>query len=419
MADTLFEIEKNGEYSTFAILDKIKDFDARDKGFVNEIVLGVLRNKIYLDYVIQSFSKIKLKKLNPYVLQILRSGAYQILFMDKIPDSAACNEAVKLAEKKAHSAKGFVNGVLRSISRGKNDLKDIGGNDEERLSLIYSCPLWLTEKLLLQYGKDVCVEILKDSLKPHPTFIRVNSLKTNKEELEKLLKNEGTDASLEKDVDGCLKINGALNVSASDLYKNGYYTIQNINSQRTVQALNPKSGDFVIDMCAAPGGKTTHMAECMKNVGNIKAFDIYEHKIKLIEALKNRLGITCIDEEVWNSQEVKNEYINMADCVLADVPCSGIGVIHRKPDIKYNRKESDIEELTKVQKKILDTASKYVKVGGSLVYSTCTILKEENENITDGFLKMNNNFEKKFEKLYLAHKTGGSGFYICKMIRKK
>ncbi len=414
--DALFDIEKKGEYSTKAVTDAIKNLEPRDKAFANELILGVLRNKIYLDFVIQSFSKTKLKKLNPYVLQILRVGAYQMICIDKVPVSAACNEAVKLAEKRARAAKGFVNGVLRSISRNLDNLPEIKGNEIEKLSVKYSCPLWLAEKLFSQFG-DKTEDILKDSLKPHPTFIRVNALKTDEDALIEKLKAEGIEAE-KSDLKNCLTIKGAININVSGAYKEGLYTLQNVNSQMATVILEPKADETVIDMCAAPGGKTTHIAELMENKGRVIAFDIHPHKIELIEKTAERLGLDSIEARCHNSEEAIEDLKGMADRVLADVPCSGIGVIHRKPDIKYNRQEEDITALCEIQKNILKNASEYVKTGGTLVYSTCTILKEENQDITEEFIKENKDFEKTFEKLYLAHETGGSGFYICRMERK-
>ena len=410
--DALFDIEKKGEYSTKAVTGAIKNLEPREKAFANELILGVLRNKIYLDFVIQSFSKTKLKKLNPYVLQILRVGAYQMLCIDKVPVSAACNEAVKLASIRAKAAKGFVNGVLRSISRGP--LPEIKGNEIEKLSVKYSCPLWLAEKLFSQFG-DKTEDILKDSLKPHPTTIRVNALKTDEDTLIEKLKAEGIEAE-KSDLKNCLIIKGAININASDAYKDGLYTLQNVNSQMATVILEPKPDETVIDMCAAPGGKTTHIAELMEDKGRVIAFDIHPHKLILIEKTAERLGLNSIGARCHNSEEV---ILKMsADRVLAEVPCSGIGVIHRKPDIKYNRQAEDIASLCEIQKNILKNASEYVKKGGTLVYSTCTILEEENQDITDEFIEENKDFSKTFEKLYLAHETGGSGFYICRMERK-
>ena len=211
---------------------------------------------------------------------------------------------------------------------------------------------------------------------------------------------------------------GAIDIGASNAYKNGLYTLQNINSMRAALVLSPKENEFIIDMCSAPGGKTTHIAELMNNNGKVVAFDIHEHKIDLINRTAKRLSINIIDARVNNSEISIEELFGKADRVLCDVPCSGLGVIHKKPDIKWNRKEEDIAELLKIQKNILNSASKYVKSGGVLVYSTCTILREENEERIEEFLKENTDFEKDFEKLYLAHETGGSGFYICRLRKK-
>ncbi len=409
----LYKIEKEGAYLNKAILDNAKGLNPSDRALLNQLVMGVIRNKTYLDFLIQEYSKIKLKKLSAWVHQILRSGVYQLVFMDKIPVSAACNESVKLASRFAHSAaKGYVNGVLRSISRNLDNLPQ-----PKELSIEYSMPDWITKKLIAQFGEQITEEILKDSLLAHPTMVRVNTTKTTAQTLIKILEQEGICA--EQGEECCLKILGAIDIAASDSYKKGLYTLQNINSMRAALILSPKENEFIIDMCSAPGGKTTHIAELMNNKGRIVAFDIHEHKIELIKNSAKRLSLDIIDARVNNSEIPDESLFEKADRVLCDVPCSGLGVIHKKPDIKWNRKEEDIAELLKVQKNILNSAAKYVKSGGTLVYSTCTILKEENEGQIEEFLKENQKFEKDFEKLYLAHETGGSGFYICRLRKKQ
>lgn len=409
----LYKIEKEGAYLNKAILDNSKGLNPADRAFLNQLVMGVARNKTYIDFLIQKYSKIKLKKLSDWVHQILRCGVYQLVMMDKIPPSAACNESVKLANKFAHSgAKGYVNGVLRSISRSLDNLPET-----DDLAVRYSTPDWIVKKLIAQFGETKTKEILKDSLIPHPTMVRVNMMKTTPSELIKILEQEGISAE-QGEEEPCLKILGAIDIGASDAYKNGLYTLQNINSMRAALVLSPKENEFIIDMCSAPGGKTTHIAELMNNNGKVVAFDIHEHKIDLINRTAKRLSINIIDARVNNSEIPIEELFGKADRVLCDVPCSGLGVIHKKPDIKWNRKEEDIAELLKIQKNILNSASKYVKSGGVLVYSTCTILREENEEQIEEFLKENTDFEKDFEKLYLAHETGGSGFYICRLRKK-
>ncbi len=416
----LCKIDKDGEYSNKAVLEELSGMEPRDRALANELIMGVMRNRIYIDFVIQSYSKIKLKKLSPWVLQILRCGVYQMTDMNKIPPSAACNEAVKLASKYAHkAARGYVNGVLRTVSRSLDSLPEPQGSFAERISVKYSCPLWLTEKLIKQFGRGTCEKILKDSLLPHPAMIRANILKTNADELTQMLRGEGICAKPDAEVKQCLRISGAIDIKASRLYGDGYYTLQNINSMRAALALEPKSGETVLDLCAAPGGKTTHIAELMKNEGRIIAFDIHKHKLELIQRSAERLGIDCIEVKEHNSEEPIDELKGAADRVLADVPCSGIGVIHKKPDIKYNRSAMDIEALCKIQRNILNSAAGYVKTGGVLVYSTCTILEEENERQIERFLAEHTDFKCEFEKLYLAYEGGGSGFYICRMIKFK
>lgn len=415
----LYKTEKEGEYSNRALLSTVKDLSARDTALATEMVMGVLRNKIYLDFIIRSYSKIRLKKLSDYVLQILRCGVYQLVKMDKIPPSAACNEAVKLAKKYAHSAAGgYVNGVMRTVSRNLDNLPKPKGTAAEVMSIKYSCPLWLVEKLINQSGEETTEAILSDSIKPHPTMIRVNRLKTTADELLEILKTEEINAEKDTEVENCLRIFGAIDINKSNAYKDGLYTLQNINSIRAAALVNPESGDTVLDLCAAPGGKTTYLAEMMENKGKVYAFDLHKHKIDLINNSAKRLGIDIIKAENKDTSKLMEEFSGIADCVLADVPCSGIGVIHKKPDIKYNRTERDIEELVKIQKNILNAAATYVKDGGSIVYSTCTILEEENQNQIKDFLESHKEFKKEYEETYYAHKTGGSGFYVCRLVKE-
>lgn len=415
----LYKTEKEGEYSNRALLSAVRDLSGRDTALATEMVMGVLRNKIYLDFIIRSYSKIRLKKLSDYVLQILRCGVYQLVKMDKIPPSAACNEAVKLAKKYAHSAAGgYVNGVMRTVSRNLDNLPKPKGTAAEVMSIKYSCPLWLVEKLVNQSGKETTEDILSDSIKPHPTMLRVNRLKTTADELLEILNAEGINAVKDTETENCLRVSGAIDINKSSAYKDGLYTLQNINSIRAAALVNPKSGDTVMDLCAAPGGKTTYLAEMMENKGKVYAFDLHKHKIDLINNSAKRLGIDIIKAENKDTSKLMEEFSGIADCVLADVPCSGIGVIHKKPDIKYNRTESDIEELVKIQKNILNAAAVYVKDGGSIVYSTCTILEEENQNQIKEFLENHKDFKKEYEKTYYAHKTGGSGFYVCRLVRE-
>ncbi|MDO4744030.1 MAG: 16S rRNA (cytosine(967)-C(5))-methyltransferase RsmB [Clostridia bacterium] len=419
----LYSIETSGAYTNAALKEALSHdgLSVQDKGFVTEIIYGVISNKTAVDYIISRFSKIKLKKMTPWVLNILRMGIYQIYYMDKIPHSAACNESVILAKKHSHgAATGFVNGVLRSASRGYDAFEFPKTGDEIKdLSLEYSYPEWITKRLVAEYGEKRCEALFKENRKAHNTAIRVNTLKTDTGKLAEILKEEGLECSFCEDLDNALILKGKLNVEKSKAYRDGLYSLQNISSQKAVEVLSPKPLELVIDMCAAPGGKSCAIAEKMENKGRILSFDIFEHKIELINRAAKRLGIDIIEAKVLDSSKKCDELLEKADRVLADVPCSGFGVIHKKPDIKWTRTECDIEELCKIQSSILNNAAGYVKQGGVLVYSTCTILPEENRLRIDEFLKTHTEFEKVYEEQILTSDLGESGFYICKMVKKR
>ncbi len=417
----LYSIEKSGTYTNAALKEALSksDLSTQDKGLITELIYGIVANKSAIDYIITQFSKIKIKKMTPWVLSILRMGIYQIYYMDKIPHSAACNEAVILAKKYSHNAgTGFVNGVLRSAARACADFKfSVTRDIVKDLSLEYSYPEWITEKLVSEYGKDRCRELYIENQKAHSAAIRVNVLKATKSDLISILEGEGLECKTVDFMENSLIVSGKLNVDNSPAYKKGLYSLQNLSSQKAIEVLDPKSGQCVIDMCAAPGGKSCAIAEKMGNKGNVKAFDIFPHKVELIKKAAQRLGLDIIDAKVMNSTVLCQDLIESADCVLADVPCSGLGVIHKKPDIKWSRSIDDVAELCGIQKKILDNASKYVKSGGMLVYSTCTILPEENRLRIQEFLGENKNFKIEYEEQILTSHLGESGFYICKMVK--
>ncbi len=417
----LYSIEKSGAYTNAALKEALStgDLSSQDKGLITELIYGVVANKIAIDYIIMQFSKVKIKKMTPWVLGILRMGVYQIYYMDKIPHSAACNEAVKLAKKYSHGAgAGFVNGVLRSAARGYADFKfPITADSVRDLSLEYSYPEWITEKLVAEYGEDKCRELYRENRKPHLVSIRVNTLKISKIKLISILDAEGFECTEISELDNALLVKGKLNIENSQAYKMGLYSLQNLSSQKAVEILAPKSGQCVVDMCAAPGGKSCAIAEKMENKGEVHSFDIFPHKVDLINKSAERLGIDIIDAKAADSTVFCESMTDKADFVLADVPCSGLGVIHKKPDIKWSRAEADIVELCKIQKMILDNAAMYVKSGGILVYSTCTILPEENRLRIQEFLKENKNFKIEYEEQILTSALGESGFYICKMVK--
>lgn len=374
----LYEIEYGGAYSNMAVKDALKKLeDSRDKGLVTQLIYGVVRRKLTLDYIISKYSKVKIKKLSKYVLLILRMGVYQLYFTDKIPESAAVNESVKLAKKFCGKSSGFVNGILHSVIRGKDSL-EYPKDKIEYLSVKYSFPEEIVE-LLWETG--FCEDLLARLNDEPETTVRVNSLK--EEELE-------TPMEVSDIYDGARILKGT-DIAENPDYQKGRIIPQDIGAMMASLALMPNPGDTVIDMCAAPGGKTTHLAEIMGNEGKIYAFDIHPHKIEIIKKNAERMGISIIDARLGDGCQIQNEFVEKADKILCDVPCSGLGIIRRKPDIKWN-KES-IDELPDIQYQILQNASKYLKVGGEIVYSTCTIIKRENEDVIKKFLLENKNFE--------------------------
>ena len=424
----LYKIEKEQAYSNIILNEEIKqnrrNLSEKDIGLISEIVYGVTTWRLTLDEIIKKHSKIKLKKISPWILNVLRMGVYQIIFLDKIPKSAAVNESVNLAKRYGHtSSSNFVNAILRKVEI--KDYEDFFQIEDsiEKISKTTSMPEWIIEKLLENNKIEKVEQICKNSnLKPQTT-IRVNNLKINKEELVKKLKERNIEYKeidiKEKLGEDFLILNKVKNIENLDLFKNGYFTIQDFSAGLTAKILNPKPDELVLDACSAPGGKTTYMAELMKNKGKIEAWDIHEHRTKLVEKNARRLGITIIETQVKDASIYDESLNEKFDKILLDVPCLGIGVIKRKPDIKWQRKIEDIQEITDIQKAILEICSKYLKKGGDLVYSTCSILKEENEDIISEFLKNNIDFEiDKNNNFNIVPNQEKDGFYICKLHKK-
>lgn len=383
----LYDIEYNGAYSNIALKNefgKKRDLETLDKAFITRIVYGVEKMKLTLDYIIECNSKIKIKKISKYILIILRMGIYQLKYMDKVPESAAVNESVKLAKRYGHGASaGFVNGMLRNIAR-----TDVKLPKEELLNMAYkySYPVDLCKKWCSDFGKDFTEELLAAMNEDSKITLRINTLKTTTDEL--LKSNSGfVKSELYENAVLC----DGFDVGNSDIYKKGLVIAQDISAMMASQVLSPKVGSRVLDMCAAPGGKTTHMAELMKNKGEIVACDIHPHKVDIISENADRMGIDIINACCIDSCKDISAFHDSFDYVLADVPCSGYGIIKRKPDIKW--KSDNIDDLLNISLIILTNAAKYVKIGGEIVFSTCTINKEENEERLSEFLRENPHFE--------------------------
>lgn len=408
----LQKIFVDGAYSNIAVNSFLKDSDLskEDKAFATALIYGVLDRKITLDYVIRSFIKTPIKKLSPFTLNTLRVAVYQIMFMDKIPDSAAVNEAVNLIKRSKESRNsGFVNAVLRNVLRSEKLLPN--GDSVEDLSVIYSCPKEIIESFINDYGKENAIILLSEGLKPAPMTVRVNTLKTN---LSEFIKNIG-DAT-EAKPNGAVIINKGIDVASNPLYRDGLFFVQDTASQTAVSVLKPKAGDRVLDMCAAPGGKSFAMALLMENKGEVISCDIYDHKCELIKNSAKRLGLDIIKPTVQDAT-VYDKNLGEFDCVLCDVPCSGLGIIRRKPDIKY-KDFIDFDGLLPIQKSILNNAKNYLKSGGKLLYSTCTLRKAENEDIVNEFLAQNDDFKLEYSHTFMPHTDNTDGFFCALLIKK-
>lgn len=414
----LMQVEREGAFSNIAVKDalaKHHDLAAADRAFVSRLVYGVISRKITLDYVLMKYSKIKKKKISNYILMILRIGIYQLMFMDKVPDAAAVNESVKLAKRYGHKASsGFVNGILHAVIRGRSELK-YPAEKLENLSVRYSFPAALVQLWVKELGEEQAEQLMRASNEDPPMVLRVNTLKTDPDELLKELQAQGIQAEQSKIYPLAVVVSG-FDVAASKLYQEGWFTVQDTAAMLAGAALAPEPGEIVVDLCAAPGGKTTHLAQLMENRGSVFAFDIHEHKINLIHKNAQRLGITIIQAEKADALQKRESLVESADRVLADVPCSGLGILRRKPDIKWNwEPESD---LPQIQKRILQNAASYVKPGGVLVYSTCTLNTRENEEVIQMFLKEHLEFERLEQKTYYPHLDKTDGFFICKLQKK-
>ena len=379
---SLYEINTKQAYSNI-LLDKFinenrEKLSNLDINFISELVYGVVTWKLTLEYIIQKYSKTKIKKMSDWVKNILYLGSYQILFLDKVPKSAAVNESVNLCKKYNFKSVGLVNAILRKIE--KSDYKEISNitNSITRISLKYSMPEWIVKKFCDEYGEEETANICQNlNLRPNIS-VRINRLKGKMDLGEKgILEDFRT-------------ITGTKNITKTKEYIEGNITIQDEAAGLSSFVLAPKEGEIVLDACSAPGGKTTYLAELMHNKGKIVAWDIYEERLKQVEQNAKRLGIDIIQTEVHDATKLKEEYVEKFDKILLDVPCLGLGVIRRKPDIKWNRQEDDIKEISDIQFNILKTCSKYLKRNGTLVYSTCSMLKEENDAIIEKFIKEEN-----------------------------
>lgn len=383
--EVLLQINRDGEHSHLAIrhaLDKVQYLPRQERAFINRVCQGTIEHRIRIDYVIDRYSSVKTQKMKPVIRDILRSAVYQLLFMDGVPDSAACNEAVKLAQKKGfYSLKGFVNGVLRTISREKDRIvwPDREKDPLEYLSVWYSLPMWLVKRWTGQFGYAVTEQMAADFLEEHPTCIRCQKYRMNQEMVVDSLTRQGITVTPAPYLPYALYISGYGHLSAVKSFLMGRFQVQDVSSMLVAEAAAPKKGDYVIDLCAAPGGKSLHVADKMEGTGQVEARDLTDYKVELIRENIDRMRAANVTAVVADATVADRDSVGKADVVLADVPCSGLGVIGKKPDIKYRMNEEEIAELVVLQRRILHNAASYVKPGGTLIYSTCTVTPQENQ----------------------------------------
>lgn len=402
----LLEVTENGQFSHIIlrdVLSKYQYLEKRERAFITRVTEGTLEHMIEIDYILDRFSKVKVKKMKPVIRGILRSAVYQLKYMDSVPDRAVCNEAVKLAVRKGFSGlKGYVNGVLRSVARGLDDVQYPGEKMEE-LSVRYSCPKWILDLWGRTYGTEVIENMLNDFQQEKPVTIRCCLNRISPDRLRERLEAEGITVEMHPYLPYAFQISGYDYLNDLAAFQEGLFTVQDISSMLVAEIASPEAGAQVIDVCAAPGGKALHTAEKLymaeaqllkdenaqknRTAGHVEARDLTEGKVELIRENIERTGLTNISAVCRDASVPDRDAEGRADLVIADLPCSGLGVIGKKPDLKYKASPEGIDSLVRLQQKILSCAQSYVKPGGTLIYSTCTVNPGENIDNVHWFLQ--------------------------------
>ena len=417
----LMDIESKKAYSNIVLNNKKFRNKLTSPAFATELVYGVLENKILLDYIIDHIVPTGSESMKADARMVLRMGIYQVGYMQSVPEYAAVNESVDLAKRVCRGKEGFINASLRTYIKEKDNIKLPDRNcDEVRyLSIKYSYEPWIIEMWLDEYDKEFVEELLEAGNSRPGFVIRVNWLKILIEDFIKRLEAAGCTVEKGKLYSGALYIKNGFSLIGGPMFEQGLFSIQDEASMVAAAVLDPQHGDVVMDVCAAPGGKTMTIAERMSNKGKIIASDIYIRKIGRINNEAKRLGITIVETKTWDATKVNPEMVEKADRVLVDAPCSGLGTIRRKPEIKYKKKTHEMDNLPAKQLHILSSSAKYVKPGGTLVYSTCTINPNENQKVIADFLRKNTQFTKEEAIQLMPNVNGTDGFFICKMKKAK
>jgi 16S rRNA (cytosine967-C5)-methyltransferase len=422
--EALVKIEQGGAYSNLLLNQLFKqhtDLDPRDRNLITEIVYGSIQHQRLIDFYLQPLIKKNLDQLEQWVKQLLRLSMYQLLFLDRVPERAVVHEAVEISKILGHRGiTGMVNGILRNFLRSPRASFENIKDPVERLAVKTSHPTWLVRRWVNQFGLETTTSICEENNRPAKITIRVNSLKGTREQVKELLIQEGFEVEETSQAQDGLRILSGGNVAQTSLFQEGFITIQDESSMLIAPLLDPKPGMKVLDACAAPGGKTTHLAEYMENEGQLIAVDLHPHKEKLVQASVKRLGTTIVQTMVADARKLNDQLTPEFDRILLDAPCSGFGVIRRKPDVKWKKDEADIAHIADVQVGLLSKVSSLLKDKGQLVYSTCTLDKEENQGVIDRFLSEHPHFSvvEGSAQQILPHHFGSDGFFMIKLIRK-
>lgn len=403
------------------VLEKYQYLDKRERAFITKVTEGTLEHMIEIDYIIDQFSKIKTAKMKPVIRNILRSAVYQLKYLSHVPQSAVCNEAVKLTKKKGfRNLSGFVNGVLRTIARQMDQVEYPKEPLSKSLSVRYSIPEWMVEKWLSVYSKETVERMMDAMMREHPTCIRFDPNRITKEDLKRRLREDQV-AHIEDHpaLPYALWISGYDYLGDMSSFENGLFYVQDASSMMAVESLPVKKGDYIIDVCAAPGGKSLHVAEKLEGTGHVDARDLTDYKVGLISENVERSGLVNISAKKQDARIPDAESIEKADLVIADLPCSGLGVLASKKDIRYNMTPEIQSSLSALQREILSVVWQYVRPGGVLLYSTCTINREENEENTAWFLERHKEFSLEKERQFLPGIDPCEGFYIAVLKRQE
>lgn len=437
VVDLLIEVEREQSYAQLSLKKALVDLEMRDKALATEIFYGTIKYQIQIDYWLNQYSKTPIRKMKPLIRNLLRMSVYQMLHLDKIPVSAVINEAVKITKKrKFQGLSGFVNGLLRTIDREREKLAYPSEKDSlsEALSIQYAIPEWMIKMWLKQYSRDIVEQIASALNQRAEVCGRVNDLKGSKAELLEILEKEGVHVERGHLLEEAFYLKKVDNLQNLPSFKLGAWTVQDESAMLVAHVVAPKAGEYVLDMCSAPGGKSMHMAAKMENRGEIIACDIHPHKLELIEKNAKRLGISIIKPTLQDGMVLNENWIGKFDKVLLDAPCSGLGIMKRKPDIRLHKTKDDLKEIVEIQKALFKNAVQYLKPNGKLVYSTCTISYEENEqmikeavseygleleNIVDTIPKLIQSSVKEQGMIQiLPNMAGTDGFFIASLKRR-